>query len=118
MTVTSWVLIESLEDSHKYELDNDHADLASLKTLVLSRSEVLKGIRPPLDENRLQFFIDTERTQKLASSTLLQVLETTSEKPLILRYPFSDNSGKLKCLIFFYLTMSWCITQIFFCLSF
>ncbi|CAG8609386.1 23755_t:CDS:2, partial [Cetraspora pellucida] len=96
MTVTSWVLFENLEDSEKFELDNDHADLDSLKTLLLSQSEVLKGIHPPLTKSRLQFFIDTERVQKLASSTLLRVLETTSEKPLILRYPFSDNSISIR----------------------
>ncbi|CAG8640314.1 18098_t:CDS:2, partial [Cetraspora pellucida] len=96
MTVTLWVLIENLEDPGKFELDNDHADLDSLKTLLLSQSEVLKGIHPPLDKTRLQFFIDTERIQKLASSTLLRALETTSEKPLILRYPFSDNRVSIR----------------------
>ncbi|RIB20845.1 hypothetical protein C2G38_2178271 [Gigaspora rosea] len=72
MIVKSWVLIEGLEDSYEYELDNDHADLYNLKTLVLSQSVVLKGIHPPLDE------------------------KTTSKKPLILRYPFSDNSVSIR----------------------
>ncbi|CAG8852179.1 11426_t:CDS:2, partial [Gigaspora margarita] len=35
-------------DSEKFELNNDHANLDSLKTLLLSQSEVLKGIHLPL----------------------------------------------------------------------